>query len=120
MTDPSLPERRFKLSAAARAQMRHDIDLDALEQLLGSVPQEVRDLLQRAFAADLPTDFANNLPRDGDGSGMHGADRRTDRQRRREALLPFQPSDLIFEDPTLQAMLDAVLKPTRRTPPDIS
>ena len=117
MTDPSLPERRFKLSAAARAMMRPDIDFDALERLLGSVPQEMRDFLQRAFAAELPIDFSRDLPR-GDGPSMHMADQRTDYQRRREVLLPFQPSDLVFEDPALQAMLDAVIKPTQRTPPD--
>ena len=57
-----------------------------------------------------------DLPRGSDAPKTHVAGRLGDNLVRREAQLPFQPSDLAFEDPTLQAMLDGVLERGRRHP----
>ena len=90
MSEPSLPYRSFKLSVAARAQMRHEIDLDALEWLLSSVPEHVRDFLQRAFASVVPVDFGiEDLLRGGDAPHTHVAGRSGGNPSRRNAHLPF-------------------------------
>ncbi|HJS42460.1 MAG TPA: hypothetical protein VJ755_03245 [Gemmatimonadales bacterium] len=82
-------KRGFRLSARMRRELRTDINLEALEQLVGLVPTESRDLVLRAFLAR-PTATTGRV----------------------DASLGY---DLSFRDPKLQRLLDQVITPTPRS-----
>ena len=98
--EPRDPE-PVRLGPAERAALYPDLDHDALERLLACLPRETRPALLRFFrdwthvdAEAILAAFPEITP-----AGPPGG---------RTFVLP-QPEDLSFEDPSLQALLQAVL-----------
>ena len=95
------PTPRVRLDADQRAELYADLDLDALERLLARLPEDVRPGVLRFFRDWTHADpeavlaaFPEIVP-----DGPPGA---------RTFLLPF-PEALSFDDPELEALLQAVL-----------
>lgn len=82
--------RGFRLSPRMRRELRTDINLEVLEQLVALLPTESRDLVLRAFLARPPTSATGRV----------------------DASLGY---DLSFRDPKLQRLLDQVITPTGRS-----
>jgi hypothetical protein len=92
--------RVFRLSPQMRRELRSDIDLEALEQLVGLVPPESRDLVLRAF-----------LARPGTGSRSSEFER-DELDGKNAASIGY---DISFRDPDLQRLLKQVTEPTGRS-----
>lgn len=91
------PDPSFKLSVEARAQLRRDIDVAALERLLAHLPPESRDLVFRAFLAEPPANHPGHRGTDVPGAGP-------------SASIGY---DVSFTDPKLQQLLEEVCVPSR-------
>ena len=104
------PEGRVLLSADVRRQLRGDIDIAALERLLGRLPPQIRGMILEAAMSSPEGDPLAAMARD-EGAEVTQKGRTSER----EVRLPGQLSDLKFDDPELQSLLDAVLAPSRRT-----
>ena len=108
MSIPGLP---FHLSPRQRDALRSDIDMTALEALLGLVPDELRAIILAALDANAETDpFAGLCQEKPTVSSIAPHPRSL---LPRQVELPGQLSDLQFEDPHLQSLLEAALAPMR-------
>ena len=90
-----------RLTAGERADLYPDLDYDALERLLSLLPEEMRPGVLRFFRdwtradpEDVLAAFPEIVPEGPPGQ--------------RTFVLPF-PEELSFEDPELEALLQAVL-----------
>ena len=92
-------KRLFRLSPRMRGELRTDIDLEALEQLVGLLPPESRDLVLRAFLARPSPDAAP------------GKFHRAEWAGRSAASIGY---DISFRDPKLQRLLKRVTDPIGR------
>jgi len=92
---------RFRLSAETRSRLRSDIDLDALEGLLALLDERAHEVILGAFAK----------------TGTEGSYVAEKTQGSHKIILVPQPSDICFDDPTLQAMLEKACKPMISNPP---
>jgi len=98
MNNEHTPDPHYSLSPAERARLREDIDLAALERLLGRLSGEMRDVVFRAFL------------RRPDDSAMGSVTKSPSDALQSHASLGY---DVSFSDPDIQEMLEAVYKPTR-------
>ena len=110
-----MAEPEFHLTPEERAGLQADLDHDALEAFLRSVPEETRPVILRfardwsgASTAELLAAFPEIVP---------------EGPLRRQTFIVPQFEDLASDDPETQAAIDAVLAPRRAkgrpAPPEI-
>ena len=109
-----MSEPEYHLTSEERAALQKDLDHDALESFLRSVPEETRPVILRfardwsgASTAEVLAAFPEIAPRG---------------PLRRQTFIVPQFEDLATDDPETQAAIDAVLAPRRAkgrpAPPD--
>ena len=101
----------FHLSEHQRERLRSDIDMSALEALLGLVPEELRAIILAALEANCQTDAFAGLCQKNPTVLTVAPHPRSLLPRQVE--LPGEFSDLQFEDPHLQSLLEAVVASMR-------
>jgi hypothetical protein len=93
---------RFLLSPEHRGRLATDLDVRAFESLLAALPEELRaQVLACAFK---PEHRSESTSPSSQGAAS------------RSARIPLDLSDLHFDDPALQALLDAALAPRSNRP----
>ena len=104
-----MPDKKYHLTRAERANLQSDLDHDALEALLRTLPAEARLVvlrLARDWSQADPEECLAAFP-ELTPEGPVG---------RRTFMVP-QLDDLRTDNPEMQAALDAVLAPRRRGRP---